>query len=76
RTNAAGAAEALTTALDDATFPELVAAAATGLGLMGARCPTAARPKLRVLARSEDQQVQLAASHAVGLCEKTTRGSH
>jgi hypothetical protein len=65
-----GAGDALVAALDDGAFPEIVAAAATGLGLMGARCPAAAKPKLRVLAHSDEQQVQLAASHAVALCGK------
>jgi len=65
-----GAAEALLAALDDGAFPEVVAAAATGLGLMGRACPALARPKLRSLARSEEQQIALAASHAAALCGK------
>jgi hypothetical protein len=65
-----GAADALLAAIDDGAFPEIVAAAATGLGLMGKACPAAARPKLRSLARSEEQQIQLAASHAAALCGK------
>lgn len=65
-----GAAEALLAAVDDGAFPEIVAAAATGLGLMGKACPAEARPKLRSLARSEEQQIQLAASHAAALCGK------
>ncbi|HET9989726.1 MAG TPA: hypothetical protein VFQ65_14440, partial [Kofleriaceae bacterium] len=65
-----GAGEALLAALDDGAFPEIVAAAATGLGLMGKACPAEARPKLRSLARSEEQQIQLAASHAAALCGK------
>jgi len=65
-----GAGEALLAAIDDGAFPEIVAAAATGLGLMGKACPAEARPKLRSLARSEEQQIQLAASHAAALCGK------
>ncbi|MEO8554187.1 MAG: hypothetical protein ABI678_29630, partial [Kofleriaceae bacterium] len=65
-----GTAEALSGALDDGAFPEIVAAAATGLGLMGKACPATARVKLRSLARSEEQQVQLAAGHAAALCGK------
>jgi hypothetical protein len=64
-----GAGDVLIGALDDGAFPEIVAAAATGLGLMGAQCPAAARDKLRALSRSEEQQVQLAAAHAFALCK-------
>jgi hypothetical protein len=66
----AGASDALVGALDDGAFPEIVAAAATGLGLLGPACPAAAKPKLRVLAHSDDQQIQLAAGHAAALCGK------
>jgi len=65
-----GAAEALLAALEDGAFPEVVAAAATGLGLMGHACPAVARPRLRELAHSEEQQIALAASHAAALCGK------
>ena len=65
-----GAAEALMAALDDSAFPEIVAAAATGLGLLGAKCPAAAKPKLAELAKSDEQQIQIAAAHAVALCGK------
>jgi hypothetical protein len=65
-----GAGDALVRALDDGAFPEIVAAAATGLGLMGPQCPAAAKTKLRALARSEEQQVALAAAHAAALCGK------
>jgi hypothetical protein len=65
-----GAGDALIGALDDGAFPEIVAAAATGLGLMGRACPAAAKPKLLGLARSEEQQVRLAAGHAAALCGK------
>ncbi|MFT3700581.1 MAG: hypothetical protein QM831_45980 [Kofleriaceae bacterium] len=69
RLNAPGAGDALLTALGDSAFPELVAAAATGLGLMGAQCPAAAKPKLRELAHSDDPQIQVAASHASAQCD-------
>jgi hypothetical protein len=70
RLRAPGAADALTAALDDNAFPEIVAAAATGLGLLGPACPASARGKLKALSHSEEQQVQLAASHAVEICGK------
>ena len=65
-----GAGAALTGALDDGAFPEIVAAAATGLGLMGPACPAGASKQLRELARSEEQQVRLAAARAAALCGK------
>ncbi|CAN5636697.1 hypothetical protein BH11MYX1_BH11MYX1_38340 [soil metagenome] len=67
-----GAGAALIGALDDGAFPEIVAAAASGLGLMGAACPADAVLKLRSLARSDEQQVQLAAAHAAALCGKAS----
>jgi hypothetical protein len=63
-----GAAEALMAALDDAAFPEIVAAAATGLGLLGASCPATAVPKLKALAESDEQQIAAAARRAVAQC--------
>jgi len=70
RLRAPGAAEALTAALDDSAFPELVASAAAGLGLLGPACPASVRPKLKLLSRSDEQQVQLAASRAAEVCGK------
>jgi len=58
--NAPGAADALIAALDDSAFPEIVGAAATGLGLLGPACPPAAQKKLESLRDSEEQQVQIA----------------
>jgi hypothetical protein len=63
-----GAADALLDALDDAAYPEIIAAAATGLGLMGPACPRTALPKLRQLAHSDERQVQAAAARAVAVC--------
>ena len=40
-----GAADALLAALDDGAFPEIVAAAASGLGLLGPACPAPARSR-------------------------------
>lgn len=68
RLRAPGAADALEAALDDSAFPEIVSAGATGLGLLGTACPARVRPKLKLLSRSDEQQVQLAASRAVELC--------
>jgi len=70
RLRAPGAAEALAAALDDNAFPEIVASAAAGLGLLGPACPTSVRPKLKILASSDEQQVQIAASRAVEVCGK------
>jgi hypothetical protein len=66
--NPPGAAAALMAALDDAAFPEIVAAAATGLGLLGASCPATAVPKLKALTESDEQQIAAAARRAVAQC--------
>ncbi len=63
-----GAADALQAALEDGAYPEIVAAAASGLGLLGLQCPTQARAKLRVLARSDERQIALAAGRAAVQC--------
>ncbi len=68
RLQAPGAAGALAASLDDAAFPELVAAAAAGLGLLGPACPPAVRPKLKILSSSDEQQVATAARRAYGVC--------
>jgi hypothetical protein len=65
-----GAAAALTAGLDDAGFPEIVAASATGLGLMGRACPADARVRLQQLAHNDDQQVSAAAARAAAICGK------
>jgi hypothetical protein len=70
RLRAPGAAEALIGALDDSAFPEIVAAAAAGLGLLGPSCPVGVRPKLKGLSRSDDQQVSTAAARAYEICGK------
>ena len=69
RLNAPGAADALTGALDDTAFPEIVASAAGGLGLLGPACPAAVRPTLKTLASSDEQQVATAARRAYELCK-------
>jgi hypothetical protein len=66
--NPPGAAAALLAALDDAAFPEIVAAAATGLGLLGPSCPAAAVPKLKALSDSDEQQIAAAARRAAAQC--------
>jgi hypothetical protein len=63
-----GAADALLAALDDTAYPEIVAAAATGLGLMGHDCPRTAVSKLRQLAHADERQIQTAAAHAAAMC--------
>ena len=70
RLGAAGAADALVAALDDEAFPEIVAAAATALGLLGPACPATAKQKLGALAQSEEAQVVTAAKRAVSQCGK------
>jgi len=65
--DAPGAAQALLDALDDSAFPEIVAAAALGLGSLGKACPPAAKAKLTALARSEEQSA-IAARHAAQQC--------
>jgi hypothetical protein len=70
RLRAPGAPAALESALDDSAFPELVAAAATGLGLLGETCPATARPKLKALTHSDEQQIEIAATRALAVCGK------
>jgi hypothetical protein len=65
-----GAADALAEALDDSAFPEIVAAAATSLGLLGPACPASLRPKLKILAASEESQIATAAKRAYAQCGK------
>jgi len=62
-----GAARALADALDDTAFPEIVQAAALGLGALGPACPPAAKAKLAALARADDQTA-VAAKRAVAQC--------
>ena len=59
-----GAAEALTAALDDSAFPEIVSSAAQALGALGPACTPAAKAKLEVLARSDDQAASVARAAA------------
>lgn len=66
--NPPGTAAALMAALEDAAFPEIVAAAATGLGLLRAACPANARVKLQALAESDEQQIAIAAKRAAAQC--------
>jgi hypothetical protein len=67
RLGAPGAARALADALDDTAFPEIVQAAALGLGALGAACPPEARAKLQSLARTEGQTA-IAAKRAAAQC--------
>lgn len=62
-----GTARALTDALDDSAFPEIVQAAALGLGALGPACPPAAKAKLVALAHSDDQAA-VAAKRAAAQC--------
>jgi len=62
------AANALMDALEDSAFPEIVAAAAAGLGFLGPACPSAAKARLHTLSQSDEQQVSIAASRAFKQC--------
>jgi hypothetical protein len=64
---------ALIDAAGDSSFPELQAAAATGLGELGAACPSGARATLDDLARSEERSVALSAKRARALCGRAAR---
>ena len=68
--DAPGAADALYDALDDSAFPELVAAAAQGLGFLGPACPAKAKTKLTALAKSDEQQIATASAQAAAVCGK------
>jgi hypothetical protein len=63
-----GAARALTDALDDTAYPEIVQAAALGLGALGPACPAEAKAKLAQIAQSEDNQAAGAARRAAAQC--------
>ena len=63
----AGAAQALTAALDDSAFPEIVSAAALALGALGPACPAVAKAKLTALARADDQS-SIVAKRAAAQC--------
>jgi hypothetical protein len=63
-----GAADALLAALADSAYPEIVAAAASGLGLLGPACPRQALSQLRALSQNEEQQIALAAKRAMAQC--------
>lgn len=62
------AAPALLAALEDLAYPELVAAAANGLGLLGAACPAEAAARLSELTRSPERAIALAARRALPRC--------
>ena len=62
-----GAAAALQAALDDAAFPEIVQAAALGLGALGPACPATARARLIELSRADDSSA-VAAKRAAAQC--------
>jgi hypothetical protein len=63
-----GAREALEAGLAEEAFPEIVAASAMGLGLLGPACPATTRAKLQRLARNEERQISVAAAHAAAVC--------
>ncbi|HET9621857.1 MAG TPA: HEAT repeat domain-containing protein, partial [Kofleriaceae bacterium] len=69
-----GAARALTDALDDTAFPEIVQAAALALGALGPACPAEAKAKLARIAQSKSddgvstEQAASAARRAAAQC--------
>lgn len=67
RLRAPGAARALLDTLDHSSFPELVQAAALGLGALGPACPAEARAKLTQIAHS-DAPTSIAARRAAAQC--------
>nr|MBA3394229.1 hypothetical protein [Deltaproteobacteria bacterium] len=58
---------ALEAALDNSAFPEIVSAAALGLGALGPACPPSAKAKLVIIARSGSQSAS-AAKRAAAQC--------
>ncbi len=69
------AAPALLAALEDLAYPELVAAAANGLGLLGAACPAEAAARLSELSRSSERAIALAARRALPRCGQRPKAS-
>ncbi|MGE0395719.1 MAG: HEAT repeat domain-containing protein [Kofleriaceae bacterium] len=65
--DAPGAVQALTEALYDEAFPEIVSAAATALGKLGAKCPASAKAKLVEISKSGGDAAR-AAELAVSGC--------
>jgi hypothetical protein len=70
RLAAPGADKALEAGIADGSFPEIVAASATGLGLLGKACPASAKAKLKDLAKSDEEQIATAAGRAAAICGK------
>ena len=68
RTRAPNAAAALAAGLEDGAFPEIVTAAALGLGALGPQCPPSAKQRLGVLARDENNDIAVAARRAAAQC--------
>jgi hypothetical protein len=60
----------LADALEDEALPELVSAAAAGLGELGAACPARVVPRLRELGSSSQRAVAMAARRAAAQCSK------
>ncbi|MFN0253617.1 MAG: hypothetical protein ACKV2T_42510 [Kofleriaceae bacterium] len=70
--DAPGAVPALTDALYDEAFPEIVAAAATALGKLGPKCPASAKAKLVEISKSGSDAAR-AAELAVTVCGSKSR---
>ena len=64
------AAVVLADALEDEALPELVSAAAAGLGELGPACPARVVPRLRELGQSAQRAVAMAARRAAAQCSK------
>jgi hypothetical protein len=70
--DAPGAVQALTEALYDEAFPEIVAAAATALGKLGPKCPASAKAKLVEISKSGSDAAR-AAELAITVCGNKAR---
>ena len=68
RTRAPGAGAALAAGLEDGAFPEIVTAAALGLGALGPACPASAKARLQLLARDDNNDIAVAARRAAAQC--------
>lgn len=70
--DAPGAVDALADALYDEAFPEIISAAATALGKLGAKCPASAKAKLIEIGKAGGDAAR-AAELAVNGCGGTAR---
>jgi hypothetical protein len=60
-------------ALGDSAYPEIVAAAITGLAELGVSCTSPISAMLRKYVQSDDRMVVLAARQALSRCTRPTK---